>query len=646
MPYNISVRKFSLVLSVKSKSAYKWMRKSFSNRLPAVRTIRRWQSNSRTNFPPGFNDQTIQTLTELTEKQRDKGKELYVSLCHDEVAIRRHVQWIHMKKYFSGIVSHARRNDDEKPIANNAIFFLITLVETGRSLILGYFLIKSLNADEKTQLLKDAIQKIHITGAHLMSISFDGLSSNLAACEQLGASFDVANLRPFILNTEYKRNIYIVFDPPHMLKLVRNCLHAKRHLKDGNNNEISWDYFENLVSQKNDLVSHKMTKNHIDFQSDKMNVKLAAQTLSFSVANSMEMLLQHGDPFFHNAAGTITFVKNFNKAFDIFNSKHLDSNNLFKRGLNEQTAERIFQFLDYFDKYLKSIKLNGINILKTSRRTGFLGFLINIATLRFFHIEYTATQKIENILFYNFGQDMLESLFSRIRSMLGNNNNPTAEQLSGVLRQLVILNEITASEKANCEDNLDVLTTSSTRIPSVHVVIHSVNDQNQNEEHEPIPDMNLNFKDIYTIKIRAGTIEKKIRYGKPQCSHFECINIFKRNDDKIDGIFYETGFIQRPTKSTSKICEIVYKFFSAQCDIYNFDFITFYNHILNAIPFDELYLHIDFTHNMEHKSQFILLIIDEYIRLHATYLARITTLELHTKLIGKVVQKLKHHLGQ
>lgn len=151
-----------------------------------------------------------------------------------------------------------------------------------------------------------------------------------------------------------------------------------------------------------------------------------------------------------------------NKGFDIFNSKHEDSINLFKIGLNEKTAKNIFEFLEYFSDYIKSIELDGTNVIETARRTGFLGFLINIATLRFYYEEYVLTKKIPNILFFYLSQDMLERLFSRVRSMLAANNNPTAEQLFGVLRQLITLNEIKASEKANCLDNLNILTVPST----------------------------------------------------------------------------------------------------------------------------------------------------------------------------------------
>lgn len=71
----------------------------------------------------------------------------------DEISIRKHVQWIHSEKRYSGIVNYGKRNDDELPIANFANFFLVTLIESGRSLILGYFLIKTLNAVEKVELI-------------------------------------------------------------------------------------------------------------------------------------------------------------------------------------------------------------------------------------------------------------------------------------------------------------------------------------------------------------------------------------------------------------------------------------------------------------------------------------------------------------
>lgn len=404
------------------------------------------------------------------------------------------------------MVTYGRTHGDEIPVANYAIFFLITIIESKHSLILGYFLIKSLNTEEKAKLLHDTIVEVNKTGACLLTIAFDGLSTNFTTLQSMGASFDINDLKPFILNPETNQKIFVVLDPPHMLKLIRNCLDAKKCLKDAEKNDILWLHFVNLLFKKSELVSHKLTKHHIEFHSNKMNVKLAAQTLSYSVAKSMELLLTKGDAVFQNAIGTINFVKNFNKAFDIFNSKHTDSKNLFKRGLNLETREKIFEFLDYFVEYVKNLKFEGENILNTSRKTGFLGFIVNTYTLHFLDEEYVQTKKIENLLFFYFGQDMLESLFSRIRAMLGSNNNPTAEQLYGVLRQLVTYNELTAPETASCEDNLNILTVSSNSARQENILLQTSEDD---FDEEFFLNLTLNFKDRYSIKMRAGTIEKK-----------------------------------------------------------------------------------------------------------------------------------------
>lgn len=81
-------------------------------------------------------------------------------------------------------------------------------------------------------------------------------------------------------------------------------------------------------------------------------------------------------------------------------------------------------------------------------------------------------------------------------------------------------------------------------------------------------------------------------------------------------------------------------------NVFEFNYHEFYAHISSEIPYNNLYSYVDFSHNMEHKSQFILLIIDEYIRLHATYLARIVTIDIHSRFYGKTDQKLKHFSGQ
>lgn len=67
------------------------------------------------------------------------------------------------------------------------------------------FLIKTLNTLEKSQLIQMAIDKINGTGAVLTSTAFDGLKTNFFACEeQLGASFNIDQFKPFLIDSANK----------------------------------------------------------------------------------------------------------------------------------------------------------------------------------------------------------------------------------------------------------------------------------------------------------------------------------------------------------------------------------------------------------------------------------------------------------
>ena len=53
-----------------------------------------------------------------------------------------------------------------------------------------------------------------------------------------------------------------------------------------------------------------------------MNVKVAAQTLSSSVADAIEFLMFSQNPSFIGAEGTINFIRIIDQLFDIMNSRN------------------------------------------------------------------------------------------------------------------------------------------------------------------------------------------------------------------------------------------------------------------------------------------------------------------------------------
>jgi len=61
----------------------------------------------------------------------------------------------------------------------------------------------------------------------------------------------------------------------------------------------------------------------VKFETHKMNVKLAAQTLSSSVADAIEFLdLSMKLEDFQHSSGTVKFVRTIDRLFDILNSRN------------------------------------------------------------------------------------------------------------------------------------------------------------------------------------------------------------------------------------------------------------------------------------------------------------------------------------
>ena len=108
---------------------------------------------------------------------------------------------------------------------------------------------------------------------------------------------------------------------------------------------------------------------------EKMNVKLAAQLLSESVARSLQFCREENLPGFEGCEPIMRFICTFNKLFDILNSRTLHSWG-FKKPMQASNEAEIFDFLFQAKAYIFSLKESqeGQNMLNCNRKTG-LGLL-------------------------------------------------------------------------------------------------------------------------------------------------------------------------------------------------------------------------------------------------------------------------------
>lgn len=666
--YSSSVRKFSLTMHFHSPRAYQYLRDKFGNTLPHVSTLRKWYANSDTKGEPGILPEAMLTLKSLAEKMKSEGKRLLISVCCDETAMKRNVQWSHEQKKFSGFVTETKANG-EHPIAGNVLVFMATILHAKDSIPIAYYCVAGLNGAERSVLLTKVLVKLHETGVLVANITFDGLRANFTMCEILGASFDVNNLIPYIKHPVDGSKVYILLDACHLIKLFRNLIGDYGRIQDPNLGQIEWKYFERLLSyrEKNNFVTHRLTKHHILFQRNRMNVRLAVQLFSKAVASTMEYLRNSGDKFFKNSKATIKLAYTMDSIFDIFNAKGIKQNEPLKSAINENNARQVFDFFEETKKYLISLRLNGILCVNSRRSTAFVGLITNIASAQHMYEDFVLTGHLENLaLFYN-SQDFLESFFSRIRSLLGCNDNPNAQEFKAAIRKLLFFNEISSSVFANCEDNLNILTISSQN-PAINSGLHITTEQNIRIENAEIETNEDNFEEIeqlamspndhnsasqleskehVTIAYIAGTIEKKINSSKFGCEECEnvCKNIFEENE-KIVGHFIENCRTQRPCCSSYIICKHAHQVFVENLNFATFDYKEIHKLTSERILDENLFLNTDFSHDYEHKSYLVEYIVDEYVRAYATYVAQCLTIEQQKILIRNINRKTTHFRGQ
>lgn len=199
----------------------------------------------------------------------------------------------------------------ETETAKEALFFMAVGLQGYWRLPLGYALINKCNADLQATLLKSIIVKLHQVGVTVKSVTFDGLVTNAAMCEKLGASLKVDDLRPVFPHPETANNVYIFNDPCHIMKLVRTAV-AETCLETSEG-EVKWNLIEEIHHAQEEeglRMANKLTREHINYYRSKMKVKLAVQVLSSSVANSIKLLMElRYSEEFREGQATISFLE-------------------------------------------------------------------------------------------------------------------------------------------------------------------------------------------------------------------------------------------------------------------------------------------------------------------------------------------------
>jgi hypothetical protein len=420
----------------------------------------------------------------------------------DEIAIRQHVEW-DGKKYHGFIDMGTELNDDSLPVAKEALVFMVVALNCSWKMQVGYFLIDGLPAIERKNLISQCLQKLHSVGVSVESLTFDGAASNIAMVKQLGCDLDVNNMKSYFNHPVTELPVRVFLDPYHMLKLVRNSLGDMKAFTDSDGNAIKWHYIERLheLQEKEGLhLGNKLRASHVAWVKKKINVKLAAQLLSDSVADSLQFCLDEKIEGFEGCEGTIKFIRTINILFDILNSRNLCSVG-WKVPLQLKNQDKIKAALNSTRIYLSSLKVENedIQVVKCRRKTGFLGFIICIDSLlnMFDDLVTSPNPALKFLATYKLSQDHIELFFGKIRSMGGWNNNPTSRQFSAAYKKILVNNDIKDVTRGNCLpiESVPILSVSSCYLTNVNSDVPSVLDINTSTSKGRLIDNSLDLLD-------------------------------------------------------------------------------------------------------------------------------------------------------
>lgn len=299
--YSPELRAFAVTLQFYSAKAYDYVRTTWSNLQPHEATLRKWYS--KIDGSPGLTSEAFRALKSRTEFAKQvvdsngkittaiEKKPAVCTLVIDEMSIKDYIEHDRKKIYgFQDLGTGLNPEADVLPHAKHALVFLLVSLKETWKIPIAYFLIHSLNGEERANLIRICLRELSLVNTHVVALTFDGTAVNISMCQHLGAQFNIEEANPRFLDPTSNKPIFIYPDPCHMLKLVRNTLAEKGPLFNSDAEEISWEFIVKLhrLEEKEGLrAATKLMRQHIQFERNKMNVRLAAQTLSESVKQAL-----------------------------------------------------------------------------------------------------------------------------------------------------------------------------------------------------------------------------------------------------------------------------------------------------------------------------------------------------------------------
>ena len=293
-------------------------------------------------------------------------------LCFDEMKLKSSLEYDGSRDLIEGLQDLGSSYAKQNLVADHALVFFVRGLVTPWKQPFAYYLTHStVKKEVLSDLLKEVLDSIMGLGLEPKALVCDQGSNNRSCLQgEFGVNVD----NPYL---KYKDATVICFyDSPHLLKNVRNNLKDSGYTKHGH--LIDWEHIYQLYMQDCKLAirqAPRLKKKHFDLPGfTRMNVRLAAQVLSHSVAKGICFLSSFG-VLPSSAELTAQFCDIFDSLFNVFNSRRIKSSAKFNSGLTADSEH--WQFLDQTEQYIKKLRPRKLLV-----QPCLTGWLENIRALR------------------------------------------------------------------------------------------------------------------------------------------------------------------------------------------------------------------------------------------------------------------------
>ena len=253
----------SICLQLKSASpkAYKILRKIFT--LPGKTTLT--NILNKVSVVEGWHQSVLFALTHASKGLSNMDK--MVTITFDEMSLKQNVS------YNAGL-DRVEGLDKNGQMVNHAGVFMMRSVSQNWKQPFGYFLSsKTVNFRTLKERLVESVRQVRRTGFIPVCVIMDQGSNNCAAVRLLGVTKD----KPYF-EVDGDR-VYFIYDPPHLMKNVRN--NFKRHGFFVRGKLADWSHIRELYKQdsrREIRMCPKLTSRHLDLSAFlTMSVSLATQ---------------------------------------------------------------------------------------------------------------------------------------------------------------------------------------------------------------------------------------------------------------------------------------------------------------------------------------------------------------------------------